>query len=637
VDNFLGRGSGALFVALVVGFVGALLVLGCLRWLLYLAWPDSNGWMHQFWTTFLELTDPGNMSQDNDTGALFKVTAVLGGFTGVTIFSALIAFLTTGLDQALGELKKGHSPVLESGHTLILGWSPRVSEILRELFEANESNDDPVIVILADTEKETMDDHLRQAVPDRRNTRLVTRSGSTASLDDLERVNAGEAKSAIVLATCPPSASNEEQLVSDARVIKTVLALNTAIEENPEFAVVAEIFTPRNRQVVEDIAPGRVSVVDTEEILAKIMVQTSRTSGLAVVYQELLGFEGCEMYFHRAPWGGLRFDQLQFHFPDGVPIGIRRGDGEIVIRPPVDHAMAADDDVLIIADDDSTIHFQSAEVMRPEERDIPERHAEQRRERMLILGWSRKAPIIISEYADYVLENSMIDVVVHQPSRDVIATVKALDESNPDVTLALIDKDPLSSPDLASLDPLRYDNIVILPQNPDLAADPERVDSETIVVLLHLRKLFREADQRGQENPTKLITEVLDSSNQELINKAGVNDFIISNRMVSMLFAQLSEEPAIKLVYDNLFEEAGSEIYVKPVELYFDQLPTSCRFGDLMRLAQKRDGEVCIGYKTAALKRDSRRNYGLRLIPPKDEVITVSPGDGMVVVAENDR
>ena len=53
--------------------------------------------------------------------------------------------------------------------------------------------------------------------------------------------------------------------------------------------------------MVKDIAPEMVSVIDAEKILAKIMVQTSRTSGLSVVYSELLSFEGCEMYFHNNP------------------------------------------------------------------------------------------------------------------------------------------------------------------------------------------------------------------------------------------------------------------------------------------------------------------------------------------------
>ena len=104
-----------------------------------------------------------------------------------------------------------------------------------------------------------------------------------------------------------------------------------------------------------------------------------------------------------------------------------------------------------------------------------------------------------------------------------------------------------------------------------------------------------------------------------------------------MLFAQISEEPGIQFVYDDLFQEDGSEIYVKPVELYFDSFPQTVTFADLMRLAQKRDEEACIGYKLGALAKSPDDNYGVKLIPLKGATVELNPGDGLVVVAEDER
>ena len=639
VDTFLAKGSSALFISLVFAFGAAILLIAALRLIFNLLVPNTEySLAQQVWVIFLQLTDPGNMSQDNDSPTIVKTAAVVAGLTGVVIFSALIALLTTALDQAIAHLKRGHSQVLEEGHSLVLGWSPRVIEILRELVEANESEADPVVVILSEQSKEDMDEYLRTNFTDRRNTRLVTRSGATASVQALTRVSAGDAKSAIVLAACNPAASLQIKLASDAMVIKTVLALESRMEDREDFTIVAEVFTDRNRQVVKDIVPESVSVIDAEEILAKIMVQTSRTSGLAVVYSELLSFEGCEMYFHNDPrWKGVRFDRLQYHFPDGVPIGIRNAEGEIVIRPGLDVVLDEDDEVLIIAEDDSTIEYRPQPVMIPKARNVPDRRIQQRIERQLLLGWSYKAPIIIQEYADYVLEGSEVDVMVKDPPPKLQETIQELDGKSENVRVRLIDQDPLVCEDLEAMNPFSYNNVIILPQKPTMDIDLERIDSETIVVLLHLRKLLKELRDTGSEVETKLITEVLDSSNRELVSHAGVNDFIISNRMVSMIFAQISEEADIQRVYDNLFAEEGSEIYVKPTSLYFDELPVTCRFGDLMRVAQKRDEEICIGFKLKALENDGEANYGVKLIPPKDEEVTLGEGDGLVVVSEDDR
>ncbi|MEM6531051.1 MAG: hypothetical protein AAF654_00440 [Myxococcota bacterium] len=637
IDNYLARGSGALFLALVLAFLGSLGLIALFRLALNVLVPEAGpDFGLQLWFIFLQLTDPGNMAQDNATPTIFKVTAILAGLTGVVIFSALIAFLTTALDQAISNLKQGRTGVLESDHTLIIGWGPRVVEILRELVEANESESNPTVVVLADREKEEIDDYLRLYFTDRRNTRLVTRSGQTSSLASLEHVAAADAKSAIVLAFCEENASAEDKAASDAKVIKTVLALGAVGEH--EFPIVAEVFNERNRSIVESVAPGRVTVIDTQSILAKVMVQTSRTSGLSTVYAELLSFRGCEMYFWAADdWRGVEFGQAQFHFPDGVPMGIRTADDELIVRPALDRRLGPGDEILIVANDDSTIDFKPKPVVEPVDLELPSVRLEQRQENKLIIGWTPKAPTIIQEYADYVLDGSRVNVMLAEPSKDMRRTLRTLNEQLTTVTVGLYDREPLDEMQLDSVKPLLYDDVTVLPRDPPPDADPETVDAETLMVLLHLRKLQDRSRSRGERPRTKLITEVLDSENQELVAQAGVNDFIISNQMISMIFAQLSEEPAMKRVYDDLFAEDGSEIYVKPAHLYFSAFPVRCRFADLMSLAQRRDGEVCIGLKDASLEHDSGKNYGITLIPPKDTEVTIRRGDALVVVAEDDR
>ena len=109
-----------------------------------------------------------------------------------------------------------------------------------------------------------------------------------------------------------------------------------------------------------------------------------------------------------------------------------------------------------------------------------------------------------------------------------------------------------------------------------------------------------------QAGRTALITEVMDSDSQELVFKAGVNDFIISNRLVSNMLAQISEEPDLKDVYDSLFEESGSEIYLKPASLYFETLPPNCASPTCV--ASKRR-EICLGVRLASLAERPRGEF----------------------------
>jgi hypothetical protein len=62
-----------------------------------------------------------------------------GHLGGVFVLSSLIGVLTNGMQQRLDELRKGRSEVMETGHTVILGWSEQIFTILPELVAANSS------------------------------------------------------------------------------------------------------------------------------------------------------------------------------------------------------------------------------------------------------------------------------------------------------------------------------------------------------------------------------------------------------------------------------------------------------------------------------------------------------------------
>jgi hypothetical protein len=637
-DNFMARGGSSIFISLVVVFVGLLVVIGILRGLAFLLLPSEasqhgRNFFHIVYITFLQLTDPGNMAQDIETSPWFKLFPVVAGLSGALMFSALIAFITTALDQKLNELKKGHSKVIENSHTLILGWNnQRVVEILRELIIANESEEAPCVVILSEVDKEAMDDHLSIHLPDTENTRVVTRSGAISSLVNMEIVSVDTCKSIIVLAECNESGSADQKAVSDAKVIKTVLATAVSRPEGKQYNIVADIFDPLNREIVQGILPGEVTTVDACDILAKVIVQTSRSIGLSMVYNEILSFDGCEMYFHHADWGDITFEELGYHFPDGVPLGLRRADGKLMLNPPVNTKLAPDDDILILAEDDSSIEFRSEPVARPRDLPLADGRQEPKIERELIIGWTPKARVIIEQYSDYVLEGSTIDIMLRSPSETVRLEIEEIQEQLPGIKLTLIEKDPLKMTNLLSVEPFHYDNIIILSQGSH-ETDAERTDAETIIILLLLRNIF-DAHAKGNTR-TKLITEVLDSRNRELVARAGVNDLIISNQLISMILAQVSEEQDIKLVYDDLFQEAGSEIYVKPASLYFTSFPIQVTFADMIRIVHKRQ-EVCLGVKIKEQEKDLNQNFGIQLIPEKNTKYTLYAEDALVVLAEDE-
>ncbi len=99
--------------------------------------------------------------------------------------------------------------------------------------------------------------------------------------------------------------------------------------------------------------------------------------------------------------------------------------------------------------------------------------------------------------------------------------------------------------------------------------------------------------------------------------------------------AQIAESRDIEKVYDDIFQEDGSEIYLKPAHLYLGALPAEVSFADMMGLAQKR-GEICIGVKQKSLESSKMDNNGIQLIPEKNARFELRAEDSLVVLSEDE-
>ena len=79
------------------------------------------------------------------------------------------------ISNAMEGWKKGHSDVLESQHTLILGWSDKVISLVDQLCLANESEGGRPIVVLAELPKEEMEETFSKHVRRHRGSRIICR------------------------------------------------------------------------------------------------------------------------------------------------------------------------------------------------------------------------------------------------------------------------------------------------------------------------------------------------------------------------------------------------------------------------------------------------------------------------------
>jgi hypothetical protein len=129
-----------------------------------------------------------------------------------------------------------------------------------------------------------------------------------------------------------------------------------------------------------------------------------------------------------------------------------------------------------------------------------------------------------------------------------------------------------------------------------------------------------------------LVAEILDSRKAELARVAAVDDLVVSDNLAALLIAQVSENPSLAPVFDDLFDAAGAAINVKPIEHYVP-LGKSISYGELVAIASAAHGESAIGYRVAAASRDDA-STGVRLNPNKNDEFTPAAGDGLIVIGD---
>ncbi|MBN1499361.1 MAG: hypothetical protein JW982_04370 [Spirochaetes bacterium] len=630
----MSKGGFSIFSALMFLFFASFALMSIVRFVANTILPQETLQTvnDQFWRVFLQISDAGAIAEDTDGNILNKVIGILTIFLGLILFSSLVAFITSQFEAKLDELKKGKSLVIEKNHTLILGFGDRVLEIIRELIIANESEKSPAVVVLSELEKDEMDDFFRERIEDRKTTRIITRSGSTSSLQILQKVSVNSAKSIIILNDVAVDASDDDKFLGDARVLKTIMAVVACTGEENVPPILAELHMQNRRKLAENISPGNISIIDEHTILAKLMVQTSRISGLALVYSNMIGFDECEFYFYEPSDDciGKKYIDIMFHFRTSTIFGFKKADGAILINPDPETVFEEGDKLILLAEDDSTIKYLKNKLEYKAAAGEPAAALPKVVEKQLIIGWSQKAAPIVEEYSKYLIDGSSIDVVVHELNAEMQSEFDHIKSEYPGINFTITAADIQDQSVVAGLKPEKYDNVIILTGD---GGNAELRDSETISRLITFRHYFKNLPEKNVK--TQLITEVADSDNIEVIQEAGVKDFLISNQFVSKMYAQISEEPEVLNIYEDLFNPEGSEVYIKPVNLFLSKLPAKMSFGEICASAIKRK-ETCFGIKVFAEEKNSDKNYGIYINPDKDKVFSLSEGDALITLAEDE-
>jgi ion channel POLLUX/CASTOR len=385
-NRFWDRGTWP--VLLAVGALTLLIVLASTAVLVItnsvFTTEHSRSVAERFWQSLLRVIDPGTMATDLGWGP--RLLSLVVTIAGIVLFGTLIGTISTRMQLRLGTLRRGRTIVLESGHIVILGWTPSIGLLVDDLTAAVRTRRRR-IVILADEDRAAMEESLRDPRRDRRGRWLICRNGDPTIASELDRVNVRQARTVVAIGTEEPS--------SDATVAATVLAVGVACDGFANQTIVAEVDDPAAAQTLTDACNGQVEVVG-DDVIADMLALWMARPGAAELMRELLSVQRIRLAFCDPPGApGRSFSELVRSVDQARPIGISRADGSIELAPPP-AAVPAPGELLVCLSDGAAVRWDlPGATPAPDPRAAASVSSSPRR--LMLIGWNRIAPGLLSE------------------------------------------------------------------------------------------------------------------------------------------------------------------------------------------------------------------------------------------------
>ncbi|HET6628291.1 MAG TPA: hypothetical protein VFG91_00790 [Woeseiaceae bacterium] len=583
----------------------------------------DHGLWDSLWWSLKHLIDPGFFEENYGATVPVAVISLLIAIMGMVIFGILIGFISTSMETRLAALKQGNSPVKETGHTLILGWSNKVVQILRLLGRTKSGSR---VVILGRPEITEMQETLRAAGIPGPPLKLILRSGSSSNLLELKRVAFERASSIIVLAGWTRDADASGR---DVEAIKTAMLLSSFPWAETRPVLVAEVNRKQNADIARIAGRNQISVVSSSEIIGKIIVQAARQKGLSQVYSEILSADGNSIRVkHEPSCIGKRYGDIQFGFTQAIPIGIswrQEADGAARyaagLNPEPDYAIDPDDQLVLLCAAEGTPYDAAA---RPHVSKIArtEKYRKAPLNRILVLGFNDNVHDILREFDGHVAPGSHLHVVSGFDDEEVRRRLdRYATRSYRNIEISFSAGDTVSAGFLRSLEPAAYDCIITLADE----SNDDDPDARSIMVLLLLGDILKSAPGGPRAH---VVSEIHDPRDRDLVARTAAQEIIVSPEIVSMQLTQISQQPVLESIYRELLSAGGTEICLKPASRYVEP-GAPCSFRDLQYSAQSMM-ETALGISLAGRP----EGHGVILNPDRGETWRFGADDRVVVLAQ---
>lgn len=569
-----------------------------------------------------------------DGSPVITIINIIAAVIGLLFLGALIGMISSIIESKIADLKRGKSVVIESNHSVFLGWSNKLRTAIVELSESNRSMTHSSIVILAARDKVYMEEELIPEIPHWSKTDVICRSGDPSYDLDLQMMSASTARSIVLLST--------EDVNSDSIILKRAMALQK--DKTITCPIIVEVHSPENADAIKLM--DKLTVIQPKNFIMRVIAQTIKEPGLSKLYYDLLTFSGKEIYIWPPTndsnnsssktnfannFVGKTFKEIVFNFSSSSVIGIANNEEKdkkvITVLPAFSTIIKENDQLILISEDDSTIgnikELYQPLISNPQIQPTIIKEPKVKKH-LTIIGWNSWAHVLIEELNAQLERGSEVDIlfndkIKYPPNESFFSkfqnlkiTIKPLKASNKEY--------------VNQLNWTKTNSVVILSYRDDFAI--QEADSLTLMTFTHI-KSHRDANQSSYN----ICCELLDPKNKRLIDGNRDDEFITGEELIAMYLVQLSENKYLKEVYTDLLDDSGAEFYLRSASTYLNNFDSEVTFGELVNEGLKRN-EIVIGIHDRKYI-DDITSFQSILSPNKFSKFKLGPEDKILVIAND--
>jgi len=599
-------------------------------------------------------------------GVSLIIACVIIVIIGMILFTGgAIGYVSNVIGNIIDNTNAGKWKLRVSGHTVILNWNNRASEIINDMLYSEQKE---TVVVLTSSNPAQIKAEIEERLYDtiesenrameaairktkgffstllymhhhklrRSHVTVIVREGDTYSTKMLSDVSVKNAKAVVVLGSDIQNnvcQYNQREILErnekgNSNLVKTAIQvadMTAAVDSADNQQLIVEVDDAWTGMLIDRVmehkkntGKNNIVPVSADKILGQILSQFSLMPELSSIYSELFSNKGSAFYSRvdQEEVSNAQFveDYLARHFRSVPLMHLRHeGSGGEVDTCEYYFMAGSDEDV----DSEENVSLQPYSVKLNYDFWLTRRN-------VIILGhntkcsaimegfdsfrneWNFKRQDLIDKYGPEILNITVIDDPDSLAKRNYYRDypyVKNVVEAD------IFDRGKIMDMINQIVDENIGDTSILILSDDSVVN--EDIDSAALTYLIYVQDIISEHQMRDpdfDESSIDVIVEILNPKNHDVVQNYSRTNIVISNRFISKMVTQISAKREIFDLYSDIliYDDADAnsfdsmELYVKPVDEFFEELPEPCSAAQLIRAVYEAGPEdnksIVLGY-----------------------------------------